>query len=212
MYQESIIDKYISVNSSPEDKLLADLYRQTHVKILQPRMVSGHVQGIILKMISNMIKPMSVLEIGTFTGYSAICLADGLDTNGELHTIEINDELEEFASSYFARCKNGDKIIQHIGSALDIIPAMDKTFDLVFIDGDKRQYPEYYNLVIDRVRSGGFILSDNVLWNGKVVEELDQRDLYTKGVLDFNRMVTEDSRVENVILPVRDGIMMIRKL
>jgi len=212
MYQEDIIDKYISDNSSKEDLLLAELYRQTHVKILQPRMVSGHVQGIILKMISHMLRPMSVLEIGTFTGYSAICLAEGLHPDGHLHTIEINDELEEFAHSYFSRAKNGNKISQHIGSAIDIIPTMDTTFDLVFIDGDKRQYPEYYNLVIDKVKPGGFILSDNVLWNGKVIEELDPRDLYTKGVLDFNTMVTNDPRVENVILPVRDGIMMIRKL
>ncbi len=212
MYQETDIDNYISDNSSVEDELLKELYRETHVKVLQPRMVSGHVQGIILKMISGMIKPQNILEIGTFTGYSAICLADGLIENGELHTVEINDELEDFARGYFDRSRHKDKIKQHIGSAIDIVPTLDVQFDLVFIDGDKREYPEYYDIVFDKVKPGGFILADNVLWNGKVVEPIDKKDLYTKGVVDFNRIVTDDPRVENVIMPWRDGIMLVKKL
>ena len=180
--------KYIEDYSSPEDPVLEDLYRQTHIRFLNPNMVSGHLQGKFLELISHMIQPENILEIGTFTGYSAICLAKGLKPDGKLITIEMNDELTAFAHSYFARAGVDSKITQLTGNAQEIIPRLDMIFDLVFIDGDKREYIEYYKLVIDKVRPGGFILADNVLWGGQVIEE-ETTDPQARGIIDFNTMM-----------------------
>jgi len=204
------LDQYISSHSSPEDPVLEDLYRQTHIRFVNPNMTSGHMQGKLLEFISAMINPEYILEIGTFTGYSAICLSKGLKSGGKLITIEINDELEAFSHSYFCRADVDSKITQLTGNALEIIPGLDEQFDLVFIDGDKREYTEYYKLVIDKVRPGGFILADNVLWGGKVVED-DTKDPQTRGVIEFNEMIRIQTNIENIILPMRDGLMLIRK-
>lgn len=205
------LEKYILEHSTEEEQVLKDLNRQTHLQILMPRMLSGHLQGKTLEIISQMIQPKNILELGTYTGYSAICLAKGLKENGKLQSIEINDELEEIISEYIEKSDLQDKIEVHFGDAIDIIPKLNETFDLVFIDADKRKYPEYYDLIFDKVKSGGFILADNILWSGKVVEKLQPNDEYTKGILRFNKKVQEDERVENVIFPFRDGIMVIRK-
>lgn len=205
------LENYIAQHTEAESELLSQLNRETHHKILLPRMLSGHVQGKILEMISKMIQPKYILELGTYTGYSAICLAQGLLDGGVLHTVEINDELETFTSSFFAKSNVADKIKLHIGDANEIIPKLSDEIDLVFIDADKRQYLDYYKMVIDKTRTGGFILADNVLWSGKVVEPIGGNDEYTKGIKEFNDFVHKDSRVENVILPIRDGIMMLRK-
>lgn len=204
------IEQYLSSHSSPEDPLLEDLYRQTHIRFVNPNMTSGHLQGKLLEFVSKMINPENILEIGTFTGYSAICLSKGLKSGGKLVTIEINDELESFSKSYFCKAGLDSKIVQLSGNALNIIPTLETTFDLVFIDGDKREYTEYYKLVIDKVRPGGFILADNVLWGGKVIED-DTKDPQTKGVIEFNKMIIREKNVEVVMLPVRDGLMLIRK-
>lgn len=205
------IEEYILNHSDNEDPVLAELNRETNLKILRPRMLSGHLQGKILEMLSKMIQPEKVLEIGTYTGYSAICLAKGLKENGVLHTIEVNDELEDIISKYINKSGLQKKIKTYFGNALEIIPTLSKTFDLVFIDGDKREYPAYYNLVFDFVRPGGFILADNVLWSGKVLEIETPDDEYTKGIFEFNDLVKNDTRVEKVILPLRDGLTLIRK-
>jgi predicted O-methyltransferase YrrM len=204
------LDQYISSHSSPEDHVLADLYRQTHIRFVNPNMTSGHMQGKLLEFISAMINPENILEIGTFTGYSAICLSKGLKPGGRLITIESNDELETFSHSYFCQAGVDSKIVQLTGNALELIPELDTAFDLVFIDGDKREYTEYYKLVIDKVRPGGFILADNVLWGGKVIED-DTKDPQTKGVIEFNEMIRTQTNIENIILPMRDGLMLIRK-
>ncbi|PRY99893.1 putative O-methyltransferase YrrM [Marinilabilia salmonicolor] len=204
------LDNYIENHTSPEDDLLYNLRRQTHLKLLRPRMVSGPVQGQLLTMLCQMIQPQTVLEIGTFTGYSAICMARGLGQNGHIDTIERDDELESFIRSWVQKAKLEDKITLHIGDALQVIKTIEKKYDLVFMDGDKREYPKYYEAIMTRMNAGGFILADNILWNGKVVEAIDPTDEYTRGILQFNTMVKEDPRVEQVILPVRDGLMMIR--
>jgi len=204
------LDQYITSHSSPEDPVLADLYRQTHIRFVNPNMISGHLQGKLLEFISAMINPEFILEIGTFTGYSAICLSKGLKPGGKLITIEINDELESFSHSYFCMAGVDTKIIQLTGNAFEIIPGLDKKFDLVFIDGDKREYTEYYKLIIDKVSPGGFILADNVLWGGKVIEN-DTIDMQTLGVIEFNEMIIKEKDIEVVMLPLRDGLMMIRK-
>jgi caffeoyl-CoA O-methyltransferase len=204
------LEQYIEQHSTPEDPVLEDLYRQTHIRFINPNMVSGHLQGKLLEMISLMIKPHNILEIGTFTGYSAICLSKGLQPGGKLITIEINDELASFANSYFCRSEADTKITQLTGRAQDIIPGLDPIFDLVFIDGDKREYVEYYNLIIDKVKPGGFILADNVLWGGKVLEN-DTSDQQAGGIINFNEMIQKESGVGNIILPLRDGLMLIRK-
>lgn len=206
------IEEYILKHSVEENKLLVEINRQTHAKVLMPRMLSGHLQGRILSMISNLLKPKIILEIGTYTGYSALCLAEGLSPDGELHTIDINDELESFILKYFHQSEYKSQLYLHIGDALDIIPGLPNKIDLVFIDADKRFYLNYYHLVIDKMKPGGLILADNVLWGGKVVQPLEDNDEYTKGILAFNNFVHKDKRVENVILPIRDGIMMLRKL
>jgi predicted O-methyltransferase YrrM len=202
--------KYLEDYSSPEDPVLEDLYRQTHIRFLNPNMLSGHLQGKFLEQISFMIQPENILEIGTFTGYSAICLAKGLKPNGKLITIEMNDELTSFARSYFVRAGADSKITQMTGNALGIIPRLDVSFDLVFLDGDKREYIDYYRLVIDKVRPGGFILADNVLWGGQVTEN-ETADPQARGIIDFNSMLRKETNIESVIIPLRDGLMLIRK-
>lgn len=205
------LEQYILNHIDNEDPVLAQLDRDTHANILYSRMCSGHLQGTILTFLSKLIQPQRILELGTFTGYSAICLAKGLQPEGKLHTVEINDELEEFAYSYFEKADLSETIIQHIGDAETIVPSLDETFDLVFMDADKRRYVDHYNLVIDKVRPGGVILADNTLWDGKVIEPVAKNDLQTKGILAFNEYVKNDPRVETTILPLRDGITMLRK-
>lgn len=205
------LEKYILDHTEDEDEILAELYRETHVKFVNPNMVSDHLQGKILTMISKMISPDKILEIGTFTGYSAICLAKGLKKNGTLDTIEKNDELKDFIISYFKKADVDNKINLHIGSAQDLLNKLPGPYDLAFIDGDKKEYPYYYNRIIEKVRPGGFIVADNALWGGKVIKQSVKNDHFTKGVMEFNRIATEDNRVSNVILPVRDGLMIIMK-
>ncbi len=207
-----MFEKYIIDHTSPEDEVLASLNRETHLKVLYPRMLSGHVQGRILEMISRMIRPERILEIGTYTGYSAICLAKGLTKDGFLHTIEINPELDEIAGRYFIKAGLESRIIRHTGDALEIIPKLNEQFDLVFIDAAKEHYPDYYRLVFDKVKKGGFIMADNALWDGKVVSDKNAPDKETQGIMTFNDLVQQDDRVENVLLSDRDGLMVIRKL
>jgi len=206
------IEEYILQNLGEESKLLKEIYRETYAKVLIPRMLSGHLQGRVLSMISKLIKPKLILEIGTYTGYSALCLVEGLSTDGELHTIELNDELESFILKYFHQSEYKSRLHLHIGDALNIIPKLPDNIDLVFIDADKRAYLDYYHLVIEKLKPGGLILADNALWDGKVVQPTEDNDEYTKGILTFNDYVKKDKRVENLILPVRDGIMMLRKV
>jgi caffeoyl-CoA O-methyltransferase len=205
------ITAYADAHTSPESELLSRLNRNTRAHIMAPRMLSGHVQGRFLSMISWMIRPQLILEIGTYTGYSALCLAEGLTDTGKLITIDQNEELEDFARSYWQQSPLNGKIDFRLGVATDILPTLHETFDLVFIDADKRNLSVYFDLIIDKVRPGGFILADNVLWSGKVVEPVKSSDLDTLSVLAFNQKVHNDPRVENVLLPVRDGIMMLRK-
>ena len=200
------LDDYVVKHSEEEPALLAALTRETYQKILQPRMLSGHYQGRILSVLSKLIRPKAILELGTFTGYSALCLAEGLDINGVLHTIDINEELVDFQRNYFDKSDYGTQIIQHLGSALDIIPTLETTFDLVFMDADKPNYINYFHQIIDKLNSGGVILSDNVLWSGKVIEALDPSDVSTKIVLEYNTLLKEDPRLETVLLPIRDGL------
>ncbi|MDR0385949.1 MAG: O-methyltransferase [Prevotellaceae bacterium] len=202
---------YISSHTAPEDTLLQELTRTTHLHAMQARMLAGHVQGKFLEFISKMIAPSNILEIGTFTGYSAICLAKGLTSGGTLHTIDINDELRYIAEDFVGRATAGDKIKLYTGDALEIIPQMDMMFDLVFIDGDKKEYTAYYNLVIEKVKTNGYIIADNVLWSGKVLDKnVKSNDRCTLELMAFNDFVQNDSRVENLLLPVRDGMMIIR--
>ena len=207
-----LLDQYITDHISPEEDFLKELDRETHLKVLRSRMLSGHLQGQILRMISCMIRPKYILEIGTFTGYSALCLAQGLVEGGQLHTIEIDDELESVAQKYFRKAGMSNRIFQHIGDAREVIPALNLSFDLVFVDADKREYPDYYRLVFDRIPVGGFLLADNILWNGKVIEPEAADEGQTHGILTFNDLVQNDPRVKNVILPVRDGIMLVQKV
>lgn len=207
------IEKYIEQHTTPESDLLRRVNRETHLYELMPRMLSGHVQGRFLAMMSKMIRPRYILEIGTYTGYSAICLAEGLQSGGELHTIDVNAELLEKNKTYFAEAGLGEKIIPHIGNALEIIPALSAIdFDLVFIDADKANYGYYFDLVIDKLKPGSFILADNVLWSGKILGKGAKKiDKDTQALIDFNQKVQDDSRVENVIVPMRDGISVMRK-
>jgi len=205
------LDDYILNHTKQEDPLLVELDRVTNLRTVQPRMISGHLQGVVLEMISKMINPFRILEIGTFTGYSAICMAKGLQPRGLLHTVEIDDELAPISQEFFQKSEYGHLIQPHVGSALDIVPTLREMFDLVFIDGDKREYIEYFKLVLPYVKQGGFILADNVLWDRKVLEK-SPKDAQTKGIIDFNLYVHKDPAVENVLLPIRDGIMLLRKL
>ncbi len=211
MIADNELEKYILDHTEEEDPILKELDRETHLNVLRPRMLSGHLQGKMLEMFSKMIQPESILEIGTFTGYSAICLAKGLKAGGKLHTIEINDELESIAAKYIGKAGLSDVITCHIGNALDIVPGLNETFDLVFLDGDKREYSRYFDLVFDLVKPGGYLFADNILWSGKVTGKVDPRDEQTIGILEFNDKIKNDPRVSQVILPLRDGLMLIRK-
>lgn len=204
------ISEYAEGHSQPEPELLQKLNRETNQKILQPRMLSGHLQGRVLSLISKLANPKIILEIGTYTGYSALCMAEGLQRNGKLHTIDINEELRAFQRKYFDQSEYGGQITQHTGNALDIIPKLEENFDLVFIDADKENYCNYFELVLPKMNPGGLILADNVLWSGKVVEKPDPKDEETKGLLAYNEMVNQDTRVESVLLPIRDGVMVSR--
>lgn len=204
------LQQYVEQHTSPESDLLRRINRDTHAGVLRPRMLSGHLQGRLLAMISCMLRPQTILEIGTYTGYSALCMAEGLAEGGRLITIDINEELEDRVRATFAASSLADRIDFRIGNALKVIPELNETFDLVFIDADKENYSAYYDLVLPRVSEGGIILADNVLWSGKVLQTKLDKD--TKAIIEFNRKIQEDRRVENVLLPVRDGIMMIRKL
>jgi caffeoyl-CoA O-methyltransferase len=208
---DAALDDYVCTHTSEETALLYDLNRQTHLKILQPRMLSGHFQGRLLSMISHMIKPQRVLEIGTYTGYSALCLLEGLAPGGKITTIDRNEELEEFVRSYVGKAGGEAGIEYIVGDAMLLIPQMQEQFDLVFIDADKENYCNYYELVFDLVKPGGYILADNVLWSGKVVNDYETADRDTRILMDYNRMVNEDPRVENILLPIRDGLMLARK-
>ena len=207
---DNILNYSIS-KSEKESKLLNDLYRETYLKVLNPRMISGHYQGRILSLISKIISPKKILEIGTYTGYSAICLCEGMDKDGILHTIDNNKELVEIQNKYFKKANLKDKIVQHSGDAKKIIPSIDEEFDIVFIDADKESYPEYYDLIINKVRSGGIIIADNILWSGKILEKVEKDDQATKSIIEFNNKIIEDDRVKNIILPIRDGLNIVRK-
>jgi predicted O-methyltransferase YrrM len=205
------LEQYIEAHTSEEPALLAKLNRETHLKIMQPRMLSGHFQGRVLSMLSCMLQPKLILEIGTYTGYSALCLAEGLTRDGILYTIDINEERAEFVNRYISEAGMQNRIIPHIGNAIQVIPEIEGQFDLVFIDADKGNYSAYFNLVIDRVRKGGLIIADNVLWSGKVLETLKPNDTDTLALLEYNRHLAEDSRLDVLILPVRDGLSIARK-
>lgn len=206
------IEQYIINHTTSESEILGRLNRETHLKVLNPRMLSGQVQGKFLEMISRMIQPKTILEIGTYTGYSAICLARGLKKDGILHTIEINPELEGIASEYITASGLRKQIRQHIGDAGVIIPTLDETFDLVFLDADKENYLQYYQLIFEKINQGGFLVADNALWDGKVVNTGFKTDKETRGIQAFNTFVQTDKRVENVLVSIRDGIMLVRKL
>ncbi|WP_289041094.1 O-methyltransferase [uncultured Zobellia sp.] len=206
------LEDYIQNHSENEPQLLQELTRETHLKVVRPRMLTGHFQGRVLSVLSKIIYPKNILEIGTYTGYSALCLAEGMQKDGHLHTIDINEELQEIQERYFSRSAYKDQIIQHIGDAKNIIPQLDTIFDLVFIDAEKKDYPDYFELVMKKTRPGSVILSDNVLWSGKVVEAVDKKDKVTPILLDFNKKLKEDPRVETVLLPIRDGLTLSRVL
>ncbi len=205
------IEDYILKNSEEEPIVLKNLNHETWEKVLIPRMLSGHLQGRVLSMLSHMINPTNVLEIGTYTGYSAICLAEGLKDGGKIHTIDINEELEEMVNTYIEKAALKDTIINHIGNAMDIIPSLPESFDLVFIDADKTNYSNYYDLVFDKVNPGGYIIADNVLWSGKVVEPTENLDPDTLALIAYSEKVNNDPRVQNVLFPIRDGLMVVRK-
>ena len=206
------IDRYACNHTENEPETLYQLNRETHLNVLIPRMLSGHFQGRVLSMLSHMIQPKNILEIGTYTGYSAICFAEGLQKGGKITTIDRNDELEDIVLNYLDKSENKEKIDFLIGNAMEIIPTLDQSWDLVFIDADKTNYSNYYDLVIDQVRPGGYIIADNVLWSGKVLEDYKTLDPDTKAIIDFNKKVHEDDRVQNVLLPIRDGLMVLRKI
>ena len=204
------IDDYVVAHSQEEPELLKELHRETWQKVLNPRMLSGAYQGRLLSLISKMVRPKRILEIGTYTGYATLCLAEGLTTNGKIITIDINEELEEIQKKYFAKSDYSNQIVSLVGNALELIPDMNETFDLVFIDADKSNYINYFDLIVPKMTSGGIILSDNVLWSGKVVEKLDPKDLDTKVLLEYNKKLNQDYRVETVLLPIRDGLTLTR--
>ncbi|MCF6307043.1 MAG: O-methyltransferase [Flavobacteriaceae bacterium] len=204
------LDDYVVAHSQKEPELLQQLDRETWQKILAPRMLSGHFQGRILSMISKLINPKNILEIGTYTGYSALCLAEGMQKEGELHTIDINEELYDLQRKYFDKSGFGNQIIQHIGKASEVIPTLQKTFDLVFIDADKQNYPNYLELILPKLKKGSVILSDNVLWSGKVLEPIAKGDKDTKAILLYNKLINEHPKLETVLLPIRDGLTISR--
>ena len=206
------LEEYVALHSQKEPELLAQLNKETYQKILLPRMLSGHFQGRVLSMLSKLIRPKNILEIGTYTGYATLCLCEGMQENGWVHTIDIKEELIDFQRKYFDKSTWGTQIMQHLGEATDIIPTIKTTFDLVFIDADKENYLNYYELIVPKMNKGGIILSDNVLWSGKVVEPLKEGDLSTKILLEYNKRINEDPRVETVLLPIRDGLTVSRVL
>ena len=206
------LENYVANHSQQEPELLVKLNKETHQKILQPRMLSGHFQGRVLSMLSKIIRPKHILEIGTYTGYAALCLAEGMAENGTLDTIDIEEELVDFQRKHFDKSAWGHQIVQHLGEGIGIIPTIDLTFDLVFIDADKENYLNYFELIVPKMNKGGIILSDNVLWSGKVVEPLQKNDLSTKVLLEYNKLLANDPRVETVLLPIRDGLTVSRVL
>ena len=204
------LENYAAQHTEDEPLLLQELNKRTHLNVLQPRMISGHFQGRFLSLLSKMVQPRTILEIGTYTGYATLCLAEGLHPEGVLHTIDIKEELTDLQREFFDRSGYGNQIVQHLGKAADIIPALDTTFDLVFIDADKQNYAYYFDLVIEKMNRGGIILSDNVLWSGKVVEEVKHNDKHTQALMAYNQKIKDDPRVETVLLPIRDGITLSR--
>ena len=200
------LDEYLINHSEKEPEILSDLNRETNLKVLQPRMISGTYQGRLLSMISKIINPKKILEIGTFTGYSTLCLAEGLDKNGQIHTVDINEELYDLQRKYFKKSSFNSNITQHLGNALEIIPKLDHDFDLIFLDADKINYPKYLDILIVRLKKGGVLLSDNVLWDGKVLNEISQKDKSTKAIVEYNKMLKNRTDMDSVILPIRDGI------
>ena len=204
------LNKYVLAHSQPEPKLLQQLNHETWQKVNAPRMLSGHFQGRVLSMISKLIQPKYILEIGTYTGYSALCLAEGIQKEGKLHTIDCNEELLDFQKRYFDKSEYGSQIIQHLGNALDIIPTIDKTFDLVFIDADKHNYPNYLEAILPKLKKGSVLLSDNVLWGGKVLEPISKGDNDTKALVHYNKLLIEHPQLETVLLPIRDGLTISR--
>lgn len=206
------LENYIEQHSEKEPELLAALNKETYQKVLLPRMLSGHFQGRVLSMLSKLIRPVNILEIGTYTGYSALCLCEGIQENGTLHTIDIKEELVDFQRKHFDKSPWGSQIVQHLGEAIDIIPTLDLKFDLVFIDADKENYINYFELIVPKMNKGGIILSDNVLWSGKVLEPLNPKDISTKILLEYNLLLKNDPRVETVLLPIRDGLTVSRVL
>jgi len=206
------LEDYVAAHSENEPALLAALNKETHQKILQPRMLSGHFQGRVLSILSKLIRPKAILEIGTYTGYAALCLAEGLAENGTLDTIDINEELFDFQRKYFDQSEWKDQIHQHLGNALEIIPGLNKKFDLVFIDADKENYINYFQMIVPLMNKGGVILSDNVLWSGKILETVKANDKSTKILLEYNQLLKDDPRVETVLLPIRDGLTVSRVL
>ena len=204
------LENYASQHTEDEPLLLQELNKRTHLNVLQPRMISGHFQGRFLSLLSKMVQPRTILEIGTYTGYATLCLAEGLHPEGVLHTIDIKEELTDLQREFFDRSGYGNQIVQHLGKAADIIPALNTTFDLVFIDADKQNYAHYFDLVIEKMNRGGIILSDNVLWSGKVVEEIKHNDKHTQALMAYNQKIKDDPRVETVLLPIRDGITLSR--
>ena len=205
------LDEYLINHSEKEPELLSNLNRETNLKVLQPRMISGTYQGRLLSLISKIINPKKILEIGTFTGYSTLCLAEGLHENGEIHTIDINEELYDLQMKYFKKSSFNNNITQHLGNALDIISKLDRDFDLIFLDADKINYPKYLDILIVRLKKGGVLLSDNVLWDGKVLNEISQKDKSTKAIVKYNKLLNNRSDMDSVILPIRDGITISRK-
>ena len=206
------LEDYIEQHSEKEPALLAALNKETYQKILLPRMLSGHFQGRVLSMLSKLIRPLNILEIGTYTGYSALCLCEGMQENGQLHTIDIKEELVDFQRKHFDKSPWGNQIVQHLGEAVAIIPTLELKFDLVFIDADKENYLNYFELILPKMNKGGVILSDNVLWSGKVMEPLHPNDVPTKVLIEYNQLLATDSRVETVLLPIRDGLTVSRVL
>lgn len=204
------LENYVTLHSQDEPKLLTELNRETHQKILQPRMLSGHFQGRVLSMISKLVNPKNILEIGTYTGYATLCLAEGLQENGSIDTLDNNEELYDFQRKYFDKSEYGKKIAQHLGNALDIIPTLGKKYDLVFIDADKENYINYFNIVLPKMNKGGVILSDNVLWSGKILQEVKPNDKSTRTLLEYNRILRENDKIETVLLPIRDGLTVSR--
>ena len=204
------LENYAAQHTEDEPLLLQELNKRTHLNVLQPRMISGHFQGRFLSLLSKMVQPRTILEIGTYTGYATLCLAEGLHPEGVLHTIDIKEELTDLQREFFDRSGYGNQIVQHLGKAADIIPSLNTTFDLVFIDADKQNYAHYFDLVIEKMNRGGIILSDNVLWSGKVVEEVKHNDKHTQALMTYNQKIKDDPRVETVLLPIRDGITLSR--